>query len=100
MVRSDSRRHGAHERTRDSLTPTQFSPASAYWRLANLRHVCAMSNLLHALLVTSCLVSGCTNVGFNAPHPGAAPDPSWFGSQRRIELPLNDCAVGLAQDSR
>ena len=46
-------------------------------------------------MLAACLVAACTNVGLNAPHPGAAPDPSWFGAQRRIELQLDDGALAI-----
>ena len=59
-----------------------------------------MSDLRRAMvLFASCLAAGCTSVGLNAPHPGAAPDPSWFGAQRRIELQLDDGALALARES-
>jgi hypothetical protein len=34
----------------------------------------------------------------NAPHPGAPPDPSWFGVQRRIELQLDDGALAIVRE--
>ena len=46
-------------------------------------------------MLAACLVAACTNVGLNAHHPGAAPDPSWFGAQRRIELQLDDGALAI-----
>ena len=49
--------------------------------------------LRQAALLAPCLVAACANIGLNAPHPGAAPDPSWFGAQRRIELQLDDGAL-------
>jgi len=56
-----------------------------------------MPNLRHAALLTPCLVAGCTTVGLNAPHPGAASEASWFASQQRIELQLDEGAVAIAQ---
>ena len=49
--------------------------------------------LRQAALLAPCLVAACANIGLNAPHPGAAPDPSWFGAQRRVELQLDDGAL-------
>src|SRR3954463_7121411 len=54
--------------------------------------------LRQAALLAPFLVAACTNVGLNAPNPGAAPDPSWFGAQRRIELQLDDGALTIAQE--
>jgi hypothetical protein len=51
--------------------------------------------LRQAALLAPCLVAACANIGLNAPHPGAAPDPSWFGAQRRIELQLDDGALAI-----
>src|SRR6478672_4294271 len=56
-----------------------------------------MPNLRHAALLAPCLVAGCTTVGLNAPHPGAASEASWFASQQRIELQLDEGAVTIAQ---
>jgi len=59
-----------------------------------------MSLVRHAALLGACLMmmAGCTNVGLNAPGTGAAPDPSWFGAQRRIELQLDDGALAIAHE--
>lgn len=57
-----------------------------------------MSLLRHAPILGCCLVVGCTSVGLNAPHPGASPDASWLGSQRRIELQLDEGALTVAPD--
>jgi len=52
-----------------------------------------LSTLRQPALLATCLVAACANLGLNAPHPGAAPDPSWFGAQRRVELQLDDGAL-------
>ncbi len=57
-----------------------------------------MLRLRHAALLAPCLLAGCSSVGLNAPHPGAAPNPSWFADQRRIELQLDDGALAAAQE--
>ena len=57
-----------------------------------------MSDLHRAMLVASCLLPGCADVGLNAPHRGAATDASWFGAQRRVELQLADGALTLAEE--
>jgi len=49
-------------------------------------------------LLAPCLVAACANIGLNASHPGATPDPSWFGAQRRIELQLDDGALAIARE--
>jgi len=57
-----------------------------------------MSKLHYALLLVPCISAGCSNVGLNAPHAGAAPDTSWFNAQQRVELQLDDGALTLAQE--
>jgi hypothetical protein len=47
-------------------------------------------------LLATCLVAACANIGLNAPHPGAMPDPSWFGAHTRIELQLDDGTLAIA----